>query len=218
MNLLLKHNTRNHLLRFSALALVAVLCSCASTSVKKTWKSPESTHPVSKIAVLAVDERGDVRRVLEGWLAAEIQKRGTSAILSSDHLSLADINQDKKAAAERLKSAGADAILIMRLHDIASSYRESRPGPERYAETITGYEHDYWYGYYTVAYTEMSPTYGNLKQKVYLETLLFDLGTAKCLWSGLTLTVVTENMDRLAEVGPLTAKVVDAMAKDGVLP
>ena len=64
----------------------------------------------------------------------------------------------------------------------------------------------------------MSPTYGNLKQQVYLETSVFDLKTSKRVWSGLTLTVVTETMDRVAEMDPIVAKVVEEMHKDAMIP
>jgi hypothetical protein len=63
----------------------------------------------------------------------------------------------------------------------------------------------------------MSPTYGSLKQKVCLETSLYDLKTEKRLWSGLTLTSLKENMDRVAEMDPLVEKIVSAMRKDGVI-
>lgn len=208
----------NHL-RPLTLALSLLLCSCAATSVKKTWKSPAyNGGPLTKLAVLAIDERGDVRQALENRLVAQIQKQGASAIPSHDLLSLSEINQDKPAAAARLRAAGAEAVLIMRLVDVATSYRESRPSPERYAQVITGFEPGNWYDYYSVAYMDLSPTYGNLKQKVYLESSVFDLATAKRLWSGMTLTVVGETMDRVAEADVLVAKVVAAMRKDGMLP
>lgn len=200
-------------------ALVALLCSCAATKVKTTWKSPDYLGgPLRKVAVLAIDERQDVRIGFENRLSRQIGKRGISAATTYDLFSLPEINRDKVAAAERLRSAGAEAVVVLRLRDSASFYRESRPGPERYAEVVTGYEPSYWYDYYSVAYADMSPTYGNLKQKVYLETSVFDLKTAKRLWSGLTLTVVTERMDRVAEMDPIVAKVVGAMRKDGMIP
>lgn len=201
------------------ICLAALLCSCASTSLKKTWKSPTYTAgPIWKIAVLAVDERGDVRRALEWQLCNEIQRQGATAIASSDFLTLSEIKENKEAAAEKLRAKGAEAILIMRLYDVATFYHEYRPGPEQYADVITGYQPDNWYGYYTVAFAAMSPTYGSTKQKVYLESSLFDLKTSGRVWSALTLTTVTETMDRLAEIYPITSKVVGAMRKDGVVP
>jgi hypothetical protein len=64
---------------------------------------------------------------------------------------------------------------------------------------------------------DMSSTYGSLKQTVYLETSLYNLKTEKRVWSGVTQTVVTENMDRVAEMDPLIEKILAAMRKDGVI-
>lgn len=200
-------------------ALALVLCSCAATSVKKTWKTTEYNRgPLTNVAVLAIDERGDVRRGLENRFTAQIRGRGASAIPSYELLSLSQIKEDKPAAAERLRAAGAEAVLILKLVDVAASYRESRPAPERYGEVITGFETGTWYDYYSVAFMSMSPTYGNLKQKVYLETSVFDLKTTKRLWSAVTLTVVGETMDRVAEADVLVGKLIAAMRKDGMLP
>jgi hypothetical protein len=63
----------------------------------------------------------------------------------------------------------------------------------------------------------MSPTYGSLKQKVHLETSVFDLTSGRRLWSGVTQTVVSETTDRLAEMERTVAKVVAAMRKDGMV-
>jgi hypothetical protein len=200
-------------------AAAAILCACAATSVKKTWKSPEfAGPPVTKIAVITVDERGFLRRGFENRFVEQLKQQGVSAIPTYELLSLAEINRDKPAAAERFRAAGAQAVIVMRLVDMTTRYRETRPGGERYAETITGFETGGWYNYYSVAFTDFSPTYGNLKQHIYLETRLFDLATAKGLWSGLTETTITESMDRVAEMDPIVAKVLAAMRKDGVIP
>ena len=108
-------------------------------------------------------------------------------------------------------------LLLLRLVDVASTYREIQPGGERYAGVITGYEGFGWYDYYTMGFMSMSPTYGSSKSKVYLETVLFDLKSGQRLWSGLTQTVVKENLDRVSEMDPLVAKIVAAMQKDGVI-
>ena len=203
--------------RFSLCVLVALLCSCAATSVKKTWKAPDCQQPVGKIAVLTIEERGPLRQGFENRFVAQLTKAGAPASVTYDLLSLSEIKEDKRAAADRFRKSGAEAILILRLVDVASSYRESRAGTERYAPVLTGINSMGWYDYYSVAFVDMSSTYGSLKQKVYLETSLYDLRTEKRLWSGLTQTVVRENMDRVAEMDPLVEKFVAAMRKDGVV-
>src|SRR5262249_6554257 len=166
------------------LAVAVLLCSCAATSIKRTWKSPEfHGTPVAKAAVITVDERPMLRQGFENRLAAEMRKTGVTASTTYGLLSLPEINQDKRAAAERLRAAGSDAVVVLRLVDVANLMRETRPGPERYADVVTGIEPAYWYDYYTVAFQDMSPTYLSLKQTVCLETAIFDLTTGKRLWS-----------------------------------
>jgi hypothetical protein len=202
----------------SILALATLLCSCASTSLNKTWKSPDyHAGPVSKVAVLAVTDRVLLRQGFENRLVTQIRERGASAIVTHDQLSLPQINENKQAAAEQLRATGAEAVVIMKLMNLDTAYREYRSGEERYSEYVTGFGSDPWYDYYTVAYMDMTPTYGSLKQQVYLETAIFDLKTSKRVWSGLTKTVLKETTDRVAEMDPIVAKVVEAMHKDGML-
>ena len=199
-----------------ACALAALLCSCAATSVKKTWKAPDCSSPVGKVAVLTIANRGLLRQGFENRFVATLAKSGASALVTYDQLSLAEIKQDKRAAADRFRASGAEALIIVRLVDVGSSYHEVRSSGERYEATITRIETTPWFDYFSIGFSDMSPTYASLKQWVYLETNLYDLKTEKCLWSGLTETVVTENMDRVAEMDPLVEKIVTAMRKDGV--
>ena len=129
---------------------------------------------------------GLVRQGFENRFVAQLTKAGASAVVTYDLLSLAEIKQDKRAAAERFRASGAEAVLILRLVDTSSSYRESRAGNERYVPVLTGVDSVGWYDYYSVGFMDMSSTYGSLKQTVYLETSLYDLKTEKRLWSGLT--------------------------------
>jgi hypothetical protein len=167
---------------------------------------------------VAIDERPEVRRAIEARLALALQEAGVNVGTTAGMLSLADAKTDKAAAAERLRSTGAQVVVIMRLVDSSMTYRESRPGQERYAGHVSGFQTGTWYDYYSVAFDDMSPTYGTLKQKVYLETGVFDLGTEKHVWSGLTRTGVKETTDRLTEMDNVVAKAVAAMRKDGIFP
>ena len=200
-----------------ACLLAALLCSCASTSVKSTWKSPDLKAPVGAIAVLCIEERGMLRQAFENRFVTQLRNAGAQAFYTYDLLSLEQIQQDKPAAAERLRTKGASALLILRVVDIAKLNQEVRPADERYVGTISGVETGIWYNYYSVAFMNMSPTYGSLTQKVYLETSLYDLNSAKRLYSALTQTVLKENTDRVAEMDPLVRKIVERMVQDGVI-
>jgi hypothetical protein len=201
----------------SLCALAVFLCSCAATSVKESWKAPDSHPPSGKIAVLTVDERRDLRIGFENRFVTYLERAGTPALTTFNLLSLSEIKQDKQAAAQRLLASGTEALLIMRLVNVGSSYRETRPGGERYASTINGFETTGWYDYLSMGYMDMSATYGNEKLSVLLETSLYDLKTEKRMWSGMSETVLKGNMDRVAEMDPLVEKIIAAMRKDGVI-
>jgi hypothetical protein len=217
MNTASRTLVKTKLRSFCVCALAAFLCSCAATSVKNSWKAPDSHPPSGKIAVLTVDERRDLRIGFENRFVAYLGRAGTPASTTFDLLSLSEIKQDKQAAVQRFLGSGMEALLIMRLVNVGSSYRESRPGGERYVSTITGFENMGWYDYLSVGYMDMSPTYGNEKLSVILETSLYDLKTEKRLWSGISETVLKGNMDRVAEMDPLVEKIVAAMRKDAVI-
>jgi hypothetical protein len=198
-------------------ALAALLCSCAVTSIKQTWKSPDCKPPAGKVAVLTIEDRPGLRQGFENRFVKQLAKAGSPAETTFDLLSLAEIKQSKSASAERLRASGAEVLLVLRLMDTATYDRQVRPGGELYAPMITGYDPVGWYDYYSVAYVSFSPTYGYSKQTIYLETSLYDLKTEKRLWAGITQTVLKENMDRLAEMDPLVEKILAAMRKDGAI-
>ena len=202
-----------------ALAAFALwLGGCATSSVKQTWKSPSyQGGPVQKIAVLAVDERGLVRMALENRFVRDFKARGQDALATHELLTLPAIKADKVTAAARVRAAGADAVLIIRLVDQTTYNGQVQATPAIFVPTVTGYGECGWYDYYTVAYTDMGVAWGSTKQSIYLDSSLFDLKTGRRLWSALTLTVLRDDMDRLAEADSLVAKVVDAMRKDGLV-
>jgi hypothetical protein len=215
---LINQSLKHRLHPFALCALATWLCGCAATRVETTWKAPDCPQPVGKIAVLAIEERGLVREGFENRFVRQLRKTGASAVVTFDLLSLPDIKEDKRAAAERFRSTGAQTVLILRLAGKASSYHESRAGNEHYVGTVSGIDNLGWYDYYSVAFMDMSPTYGNLKQTVYVDAGLFDLNTEKRLWFGTTQTVLKEDMDRVSEMDPFVEKIVAAMRKDGVVP
>lgn len=206
-------------LRFPALAVLAcLLAACASTSVKETWKAPDFAAPVGQIAVVALDGRGWLREGFENRLGGQLVKAGAQVMTTFDRLTLARIKEDRRAAAESLMAGGAKSVLRLKLNDKNSTYREIRPGGERWAPVVTGVDPWGWYGAYEAGFMDMSPTYGMLTEIVSLEATLFDLKTGRRLWSGWTKTVLKDDADRLGEMDRVTAKIAAAMRADGIVP
>jgi hypothetical protein len=199
-------------------ALAVLLCSCASTSLKETWKAPDHTGgPVQKIALLGVDDRQMVRQAAEGQFLLQLEQRGQPALRTSELAGLSEIKADKQGAAARFRQAGADSILIVRLVDSTTHAKEVRETSRGYAPTISGYDPYDWYGYYSLSFMDMGTTRLSVKQDVFLETSLYELANGKRLWSGLTKTTVGEDTDRVEEFKRVAAIVLAGMQKDGYI-
>jgi hypothetical protein len=196
-----------------------MLCSCAGTSLKQTWKSPGyQGGPVGTVAVIAVDERLLLRQGFENRFVRQMRDGGQTAMTTFDVLTLPKIKEDKQAAAAQLRAAGAEVVMLLRLVDAATKYREVRAGSERFTPYLSGFEESFgWYDYYSLGFMTMGATYTSLKREFFLETSLFDLKSEKLLWSGLTRTVIKEGMDGLDEMDAVAVKVVKGMRKDGMV-
>jgi hypothetical protein len=204
-------------LRDLLMATFAVLlCSCSATSLKSTWKSPDyHGGPVRKVAVLAMDQGSGYRPMFEGQVVAQLEQRGQAAFKTLDLLTVPEIKADKQAAAAKLRAAGADSVLIVRLVD---SVDQSSLAPSTRSSTTVTTESGStgWFEYFT-SYSSGPGMEKSLTLNVFLETSLYDLQSEKKLWSGLTKTVVSEDMDRSAAVGPLVTTILDALRADGLV-
>ena len=199
-------------------ALSLWLGGCATTSIKQSWRSPDlQNRHFQKIAIVTVEERGPIRQGFENRFVGALQARGQGALATYALLGLPEIKADKEAAAARVRAAGADAVLIMRLVDQSTYSSQMRATPALYAPTAIGYESLGWHDYYSIGFTDLGVVWSSSTQKIYLDCSLFDLTKGQRLWSTLTLTELKEDADRLAVADSLVAKVANAMGKDGVI-
>ena len=210
---------KNQLQALALLALALWLTGCATNSVKQTWKSPSYQEgPLKKVAVIGVDERGMVRKGFENRFVRDLHVHGQEAMVTCELMALPDIKADKEAAAARLRGAGADSVLIVRLADQVTYDTQVRANPAMFVGTVTGMDSSYgWYDYYSVAFTEMGTVWSSSKQLAYLDVSLYSLKSGQRVWSALTKATLKEDTDRLEVVDALVSKVVAAMRKDGVV-
>jgi hypothetical protein len=202
--------------KISLMALAALLSSCTTTSLKSTWKSPDyHGGPVRKIAVLAVDEGSGYRPTFEGQFVAQLQQQGQPAFKTMDFMTLPEIKADKQAAAARFRAVGADSVLVVRLMDTVN--QSSLVPATRTQTTVTTDSGSMgWFEYSTATYSS-SDMQKNLKLNVYLETSLYDLQSEKKIWIAQTKTVLNEDTDRMAVIGPLVSTLVNALRTDGLI-
>jgi hypothetical protein len=208
------------ILTFASAAIMAVglFTGCHTTSIKSAWKSPDyKGGPVQKVALVAVADEGLVRGGFENRLAKELAKQGQAALATYQTLGLQEIKANKEAAAAKLRQAGADSILILRLVDISTQFAEVRQSREAFVPVTTGVYYNGWYDGFSVGFTDMSVIRGSTSQDVRIGVSLFDLNTGKQLWACTTDTVVKDDVDRLKLADAFVAKVVVALRKDGMV-
>ena len=189
-------------------ALILTFCGCASTSVKQTWKSP-SYHggPVGKTAVLVMSDRDFYRQAIENRFADLLTKQGQSAFTTYDLFTLSAAKADRKAAGARLRQAGADSVLVVRLVDSAYSSQRTHAAAA-YTSSAEGY------GYLAIG---PDATWNSLQIDAYIDSTLYELASGERLWSGLTRTALREDTDTIAKIEPLAKKLFILMRQDGVI-
>jgi hypothetical protein len=204
--------------QFSIAVLTLGLCGCVGTALDQSLKSP-SYHggAVQKVAVIAVTDQVLVREGFENRFVRQMVEQGQSALVTYDLLSLPEIKADKQAATARFRSAGADAVLVIRLANQATQTRETQATGNIFVPVLDGYGYNDWYDYYSVSFVNMGTSWSDSKTQVYLEMLLYDLKSSQRIWAGGTVTVLKDGMDRVAQMDPIVSKVLGALRKDGLI-
>jgi len=109
---------------------------------------------------------------------------------------------------------GADSVLVVRLIDAVN---QSSLVPATRTTVTTDSGKMGCFDYVAVYASGPGDVQPNLKLDVYLETSLYDLQSEKKIWSAQTKTVVGEDTDRIAVIGPLVEKLVTALREDGLI-
>ena len=204
--------------RVTALAIgLTLLMACATTTtLTSTWKAPDAQAinlSGKSIAVVFVTSEESLRRAGEDRLARDLSARGARGF-GTYHLLPGAENQNiaAEAAQARLKAAGADAVVMMRVvgQDQRITYT---PG------TVIGPNHrgfgPYWgWGWRTV----YQPGYLRTDTLVSVETLVYSLPDAKTsqlLWASTSRTTNPRDLSALvSEVADATA---NEMVRQGFL-
>ena len=193
-----------------------LLVACATTTLTSTWRAPEAQAinlSGKTIGVVFVTSEESLRRTGENALALDLSARGARGF-GTYHLLPGAQNQNiqGEAAQARLKAAGADAVVMMRVvgQDQRITYT---PG------TVIGPNYrgfgPYWgWGWRTV----YQPGYLRTDTLVSVETLVYSLPderTSQLLWASTSRTTNPRNLDALVrEVADANA---NAMVRQGFL-
>ena len=163
----------------------------AKTKFKTAWKSPEATQitlePGDKVLAMVISTHDDSRNGAEVALAAELKKRGVEAIPAYTVIPKSVI-QDEDKARPYVEKAGCTYAVIMR---VVSQEKDIKGSGPMYTAVYTGPYYGGLYGGYWGFGWGMAYSAGNIQidTKVSVETLVYDLGTDKLIWAGMSETV-----------------------------
>ena len=193
-----------------AAVLAVVIAGCTSSSLKQTAKSPSySGGPVKNVAVLAMTGRDFYRQAIENHFVAYLKEGGQSAIITHNLLAAPVTKADRPGAIARLREAGADSVMLVRLVDSATYSQQARAGSGAFTSSA---EEAYWY-----LGARPDVTWNSLQTDVYIETSIHALESSERIWSGTTRTVLKENTDIIKKIEPLARKLFASMRQDGVI-
>jgi hypothetical protein len=198
-----------------------VLSGCASTTLVSSLKT--AGVPAKKYAsllVVGLSETPATRQVFEEIFGDELRKRGISSISSYTIAELQGKTSPTRAAfAAALKTSGADGLLTTRFVKVKSR-RDTKTGfvmTDRgtYFDDFYDYYGNDWVGIDHYATFDSDPVNEVISSVTTLETALFDAGTGKLIWKGVS---NESNADKLMQsTKELASLVLDALSSEGLL-
>ena len=205
---------------FAWVAVAFILTSCATTSVKSTWRSPEyQGGQLQKVAVVADDDRVNFRMMLEGRFVGQLTRSGQPAFATAaNYPDLKKARTNKEATVASLRAAGADSILIVRL--VSKSSYMSQPRANYTGQVIElrmTSDADGWDTSMGSFSTYSSAPRSDDRDFLVLESSLFELKTGRRIWACVTETKVLETADRLEVADEFVAQIVTLMQKEDLV-
>jgi len=180
-------------IRLFYLPLIAIICffaSCTTTTrMTDTWKDKTYQGKAQKILVIMVAKSPDMRELFEDRFVGELNSRGNNTFQSYTIVPMEQL-RDKEVVKSKIKSSGADTVLISRLVD-TKTIESYNPGLI-YVVPASYYD---WWGYYAVVFADYGYT-GNVAV-AYIETNLYDVKSEKLIWSAHSKTERTEGEQQL---------------------
>jgi len=185
------------------------LLSCATTTTTLTdvWKDKDYQGKAQKIVVIMAAKSPENRNLFEDRFTAELQARANNA-MQSYRLITMDQLPDKELVKSKIKSSGADTVLVSRLVD-TKTIESYMPG-QIYVVPDVYYG---WGSYYDILFVGQSYT-GDV-QIAYIETNVYDMKTEKLIWSAHTKTERTEGEQQL--INEFSKVMIKKLSSDGII-
>src|SRR5262249_1240592 len=154
-----------------AIGLTLLVACAASTTLTSTWRAPgvQAISPAGQsIAAVFVTGDENLRRTGENALSAALSARGARAFGTAYLLPSAQ-HFDEQAAEARLRAAGANAVVMMRV--VGRDQRITYTPGYVVASPYRGFGPDWRFGWRTVS----QPGYLQTETVVSVETLVYSL-------------------------------------------
>lgn len=180
-----------------------VLASCSSSKITSSWKAPDfSVTKYNKILVLGLihDKDRSICEQMESHLVADLQDRGFQAVSAmKEYGPKAFEGLDEKAAFEKIKKNGADAVLTIVL---LNKEKETKYVPGQWQVS-----NRFW-GYYGYRYRRIyEPGYYVTDTQYFWESNLYDLSNQDLRYSAQTKSFSPASTESLGhEYGRLIVK------------
>ena len=196
----------------SLLILVVIAGAVVHTQTfKSIWKAPDAgpmNYFGKKIAAVVITDDQGLQMSAEEALARELTARGVQGVAAYRMIPREEMKEAEKAKAwfERTKVDGA---VVMR---VVSMERDVTYRPGMWSNV---YYQSLW-GYYNYGYAAVYVPGGRSEQSsVTIETLIFDVPTAKLLWAGVSETTNPKGTQRV--VAELVAQVGEQLRQAGLV-
>jgi hypothetical protein len=185
----------------AGLAIATLTMGCATTEMTNTWTDPSAKGAaMSKIAVVAMSKDPGLRRMAEDTTASQLA--GAQATPSYQVLGDTDL-KDREAVKQKLKAAGFNGVLVMRLAGV--SEQVTAVGPY---DTFDGY-YDWAGG------TVYAPGYLETDTVVRVISNLYSLDDNKLVWSGTSKTFDPTSASQF--MGDVSKAVAKSLQKDRIV-
>ena len=200
---------RKALLATACLAAALMLAACASTSLTKVYSDPSySGGKLSKIMVVGVSEKTDVRKSFEDDFAAALAKHKVMAKPSYRLIPAAKEN-DPKAVLALANKAGVQAVLV--------THYKGTTKTQQYMPPPTPFYGGHFGSYYgpVYGYVHQPGGYYRTVKFVKLESKLYSVPAGKLIWSADSDTFEPGGMKDLTS--GLAEAVAGSLQKSGLI-
>jgi len=202
----------------TALLLSIVLTSCAKTKFTKQWIDEDfEGPPYDDVLVLVVADKMGNRQDAENYIVKKLDEAGVNAMQSYDILPKTE-TIDAEAVGKAIDGLQLDSVIVMYATGVTE---EEYYKPARRFGVYTGYGYGHahygsFYNYYPHAYTYVYlPGYDNTHHVVAIETSLFDIESAKMVWSGQSNTFAPESVDDV--IHSITVLTINELKKKKII-